>query len=161
MTQPTYPQLLAQRTAQLGVSPDDLAHLHRVFYGDLHLCGCGQAGQAWTLLHRLLALFATPGDYGQRQAALRTLVGSDGATHMILSMLDEARLTDHGGSALGSWLTTKGRWVLAALTVLDGVAIDDVFDELFIGFPHDGGPCGEGCWDAPPALSTATTPSNH
>ena len=137
-------QLIARRTLELGVHASDLEHLHRIFFQDLHLCGCGSPGQAWALIHQLLTLLdAKPPGYID---AITALIGHEGACHMVLSMLDEARLTDHGGNIWGCWPTLKGRWALAVLNALAGHDIDDLFDELRLGVPHEGDQCADTCW---------------
>lgn len=114
-------------------------HLYQVFYRDLNLCGCGNPEDAVDLVLDLLKLlpFYEPGHEEQVYA----LMGHPGAVHMVLSQLDRAGLTDHGGSLHGSWITPKGEWLLAALGALED------FDEMDgAGFPHGGADCEAACW---------------
>ena len=139
--------MLAARTSTLGVKASDLEHLHRIFFGDLRLCGCGDPHEVWPLLRALLRRCE---DRALGCAELEALIGGAAACHMVLSLLTEARLIEHGGSMWCSWPTGKGRWTLAALDLLDGHDIDDLFDELSLGYPHEGGPCTDACWATPP-----------
>lgn len=138
-------------SARPGVSIGDLEHLHRVFFCDLHLCGCGHPDQVWPMLHALLRVMDTRD--ADCHAQIAALIGTGGACHMVLSMLTEAGLIEHGGNIWVSWLAVKGRWVLAAMQALgclDEQGVDDLFDDLQIGLPHDGGPCTAQCWAVPP-----------
>lgn len=134
----THEELLSRRTAELGVAGSDLEHMYQIFFGDLSLCGCGNPEEAWKLIHSLLRLFATK-EFAYADA-IRDLIGTEGACHFVLSMLDEAGLTEHGGSAWGSWLTKKGEWTLSVLDQLSGVDPSELFGELSGGQAEDPGP---------------------
>ncbi|MEU1099274.1 hypothetical protein, partial [Streptomyces sp. NPDC005877] len=119
-----------------------LQHANRLIYMDLALCGCGLAEESYDLVRRLLAL--TP--YHQSpevQKQVAALCGNAPAQHMILSMLTNAGLIEHGCVIEGSWLTDKGEWYLKALD-----SISD-WDDIHVGLPLDGSPCTEVCWRAP------------
>lgn len=123
-----------------------LEHLNYLFYGDLKLCGCGDPESAWKLIHDLLKL--TPFYEDQRWKKAQKLIGSDGAHHIVLSVMDEAGLIQHGGSIGGSWATDKGRWVLWAIEQAGGVeAMYEPVDDA--GYPHAGQGCSDTCWKVP------------
>jgi hypothetical protein len=116
---------------------DDLSHLYALFYGTLSICGCGNPEDAYALVRDVLALTPFHDNGGWRKA--RDLIGSNGAYHLVLSQLDEAKLLEHGSSIGGSWLTGKGKHYLA---LMQRYTWDDVEDT---GFPHDGGECPPSC----------------
>jgi len=119
------------------VTVDDLQHLYLV-HTQLHLCGCGDPDEAWETV-RLILNLCPLGEGGWRDVEDRL---TPGGAHIVLSCLTHAGLIEHGSSIRGSWITGKGRWVLARLAQLDsGVA--DATDS--VGVPHDGGPCPPGC----------------
>ncbi len=122
---------------------DQAAHLQLLFYDQIGMCGCGQPGAALDTVLGLLNL-APFYDHGPE---LRALLGPDpGIQQLVLSLLDGAGLTEHGGSVWGSWLTAKGRAVRALLAAGPPGGMDDLLDGA--GYPHDG-PCPDGgCWVA-------------
>jgi hypothetical protein len=124
-----------------------LEHAYQLFYSDLDLCGCGNPENAYELVRDLLALAPFYEDGRWRLA--ESLIGTPGACHMVLGMLEHAGLLDHGTSLRGAWLTDKGHWYLAALRE---VQFDDL-DE--VGFPHDGEACTDACWRLPVAAPGA------
>ena len=137
-------------------------HLCLLFYGEtdgLGICGCNQPSEAYELVLNVLAYFAQ--DHADRDYhELDRLIGTPGAVQLVLSQLDNAKLTDHSGTLAGGWLTDKGR---AALEMMrrhewydDGTTpgVDQA------GYPHDGlNECTAACWtpvEPPrPELSTA------
>lgn len=127
---------------------DVLSHLHKVFYGDLRLCGCGQPDAAWELIHSVLTHCDTPAE-NQGWAALGREIGPPGAVHIVISVLTDADLIEHGGSYVVNWLTDKGKWMLWALNTIGLEDVDDRMDREFIGYPHDGGVCSPECYRIP------------
>lgn len=120
------------------VPRDVLGHVFQLFYGDLHLCGCGNPEDAYDLVRDILIL-ADGQDRWVRFA--QVLIGNPAASHMILSALEEADLIGHGMSMDSSWLTDKGRWYVAALRRIDSWSgLGDA------GFPHYGEGCTDACW---------------
>ena len=119
-----------------------LQHVNALLYMDLGLCGCGLPEESFDLVRGLLALapfYQSEDVRGQ----VAVLCGTEPARHMILSMLTNADLLEHGGGIDGSWLTDKGRWYLAALRTVDD------WDDIDVGLPHDGGKCTDVCWAQP------------
>lgn len=130
------------------MNEDVLNHLHKVFFDDLGMCGCGLPGEAYNLVRDILAL--APLYEENRWRLAETLTGGGGAHHIILSSLDRAGLIEHGSSLDGSWLTPKGAWCLAAMR---GVDFDTISDDG--GYPHDGQACTDACWTAPAEAPSA------
>ena len=87
--------------------------LNALFYNDLDLCGCGNPEDAYNLVRDTLALAPLYENEGWKRA--EDLIGSPGATHLVLSMLTTAHLIEHGSGMGGSWLTPKGEQVLHAM----------------------------------------------
>jgi hypothetical protein len=117
-----------------------LDHVYKLFYEELHLCGCGNPEDAYALIRQLLDL--TP--FYDDPDAVRHLIGQPGAYHMVLGMLTHADLIEHGGGIGGSWITPKGEWFRAAMR---RVTFDDIgSNDSQAGLPHDGGECTDACW---------------
>lgn len=94
----------------------------RVWINETGWCGCGLPEKVWHLLEGMLECLS-------RHATLeeqRKLISDEGARYWILYDLDRMKLSEHGGSVDGSWLTDKGREVLDALQEED---IDELADE--------------------------------
>lgn len=122
---------------------DQARHLYALVYDDLHLCGCGQPHAAIDLTRRLLDL----APFYNNPAAVDAEFGDNaGAKHIVLSVLDDAGLIEHGGSITSSWLTVKGRAVRHLLSLGAGSDLDDALHA--VGYPHNGEPCPGGCWAA-------------
>jgi hypothetical protein len=117
-------------------------HAYKLFYEDLGLCGCGIPEAAYELVRDVLVLVADDEDRHGWAPLVKTLLGSPGAYHLIMSSLDEADLIDHGSSIDGAWLTDKGRWYASTLRMIEDW---DAFDEA--GYPHEGANCTGACWD--------------
>lgn len=118
-----------------------LDHLYRVFYQDLGMCGCGNPEDAYNLIRDILSL--APFYEDQRWRLVETLTGGGAVHHIVLSVLDQAELIEHGSSINGSWLTTKGSWFLNAARTVEFNKLDDG------RLPHDGGDCSDACWTLP------------
>lgn len=120
-------------------------HIYKLMYGDLSICGCGVPGDAFALVRDLLGL--TP-FYDNPDEVQNLIGGHPGAYHLILSMLDEAGLIEHGGTIGGSWATKKGTYYLWAMNAVTWDQVDN--RELFqVGYPHDGAECTDACWEVP------------
>jgi hypothetical protein len=122
------------------MSERDLQHAYALFYAEpsqgLGICGCGNPETAFSLVRDLLNL----APFFENPEAVRKRIGEPGACHLVLSMLDNAGLIDHGGGIGGSWLLTKGEYFKR---VLSEVTWEQIEEE---GFPHDGGECTDACW---------------
>ncbi|MFF7881032.1 hypothetical protein ACH40F_07860 [Streptomyces sp. NPDC020794] len=131
-----------------------LCHLYMVLHSDMPSCGCGDPETADRLVIGLLAVFAD-WDPDRVQRVQELIGGTDGAQQIVLAALDQAGLTEHGGSLWGSWLTDRGKWVLWAVEQVGGV--DGLGAKLdVVGFPHEYDaktkamqPCTDGCWRVP------------
>lgn len=119
-------------------SQNALQHIYKLFYDDLALCGCGSPEPAVFLVQDILEMAPF---HERTYDEIAQLIGTEGACHMVLSMLDRADLIEHGANIGGSWLTDKGTWCLQTLRQIDHWSL---FDEA--GLPHDGGPCTDACW---------------
>jgi hypothetical protein len=82
----------------------------RVFISEW-FCGCGDPEAASAALLRLLRLHPLY----DHQDELREMVPDQGALYLLLYALDRHKLTDHGSSVAGAWLTEKGEAVRDAL----------------------------------------------
>lgn len=141
----TYEEMLARRTAPLGVTASDLEHLQAI-YDDLGPCGCGNPEAAWSLVHQLLRLHVNQQLVkNQARFDVQQLIGTPGAVQIVFGVLDNAGLTEHGSSYWGGWLTGRGVWLLDVLNRLDGADIHELWDELCLGLPHDGQDCPVDC----------------
>jgi len=118
-------------------------HLYALVYDDLHLCGCGQPDAAIDLIRRLLNLAPF---YDDPAAVDAEFGGNAGAKHIVLSVLDDAGLIEHGGSITSSWPTAKGRAVRRLLTMASTASVDDLL--AGVGYPHNGEHCPGECWAA-------------
>jgi hypothetical protein len=125
-----------------GLTESVRQHINRLFYMDLHLCGCGLPEDAFELIRNLLAVIG--GDSEEPWKELEALVPQGAALHMVLSMLDEADLIGHGSIITACWLTSKGTWYLRQLR-----KVDDWDDIHGIGLPHDGTACTDRCFLPP------------
>lgn len=86
----------------------------RVFLNDA-FCGCGSPEDAFASLTKLLRIVSQP----QWLDGLKAFVPDEGVQMLLLYQLDKLDLTEHGGSVYGSWLSEKGKEVLAALEVCE------------------------------------------
>jgi len=100
--------------------------LHHLFMDEIDICGCGQPEQAVELVRQILNLAPLYNNENWKKA--EQLIGSAGAFHIVLSVLDNARLMEHGGGIGGSWLTEKGEAVRDALNLL--AASDPEFEPI-------------------------------
>jgi hypothetical protein len=84
-------------------------HLYALFVDHVIGCGCNQPGAAYELVRGILDLtpFYEDGNWRKVQA----LIGTDGAFQIVLGVLTDADLLEHGGSMGGSWITPKGEYV--------------------------------------------------
>ena len=92
-------------------------HELRVLFAD-EFCGCGTPEAAWGTIQKLLSLHPLY----DNQREFDKWYPDPGVQMLLLGRLDELRLTEHGGTITGGWLTDLGR---AALAGLDREASDD------------------------------------
>ncbi len=76
----------------------------------LGFCGCGNPDSAMVFVRDILRLLEERKGFGEE---IKKELPSDGIYYFVLYMLDNKGLTDHGGSIGGSWLSDKGKEVLA------------------------------------------------
>lgn len=126
-----------------------LCHLYQVLHGDLKMCGCNQPEAGLRLVHDLLRLAPFHEDERWRQA--QALVGSDGAFQLVISLMSEADLLEHGGTLSGSWLAHRGRWMLWAVEQLGGIdGLGERLEADAVGYPHRWDEeCAPACWVLP------------
>ena len=91
-----------------GVShPSKKAFLQQEVFG---FCGCGNPDEAMIFIHNVLQLINQEKGWGNE---MQCLIPSEGVYYFVLYTLDDKKLTEHGTSIGGSWLTPKGKEVLA------------------------------------------------
>lgn len=73
-------------------------------------CGCGDPDSAMVLVRDVLKLLSERKGWGEEA---KKLLPTEGIYYFILYSLDDKKLTEHGSSVGGSWLTQKGEEVLA------------------------------------------------
>lgn len=122
---------------------DQLSHLDGLFYDEMSLCGCGSPYWAIDLTRRLLDLAPF---YNHPDLVSAEFAGNPGAEHIVLSVLDQAGLIEHGGSIHGAWATVKGRAVRHLLSLGTGSDLEVALDA--VGLPHDGERPMCDCWAA-------------
>jgi hypothetical protein len=80
-------------------------HELRVFFdAKIPMCGCGNPEEGVALIHEVLKLHP-PYDH---RAELEAILPSDGIQMVVLGLIDDVGLNEHGGSIGGSWLTPLG-----------------------------------------------------
>lgn len=120
----------------------ELAHARRLFYEDLGMCGCGSDPEhVIILVFRILVCTPRPGtEDAFNPDRYDWLNLNAGAAQLILGLLTNADLLEHGGAIEGSWLTNKGVYYRATLGKL-------TWDEIeVVDGPHGGLPCKASCW---------------
>lgn len=90
---------------------------------DLPICGCGRPETAWSLIRDVLRLCP----FFDNPQAVRDLFKEEGSYHIVLGVLTEADLIEHGGGVGGSWLTPDGGRLLRILNEADD--IDEWYEE--------------------------------
>lgn len=86
--------------------------VHHVFFDDLKICGCGVPESTGILVRDILSALPP----WEHEGKLKELLPTDGLFYLVLGILTNARLIEHGSNICGSWLTPRGEEVLAALT---------------------------------------------
>lgn len=87
-------------------------HELRVFFdAKIPMCSCGNPEAGVALVYEVLKLHPLY----EHRAELRMLLPTTGIEMVVLGVLHEAHLNEHGGSIGGSWLTPLGESILAAL----------------------------------------------
>lgn len=109
-------------------------HIFRLLFDELPLC-CGFPEESYDLIRDLLGAF-------RNKTGIDTLLPTDGARYLILGLLDEVDLIEHGSIIDASWLTRKGEWYWQAMTRFD---YDDIDGADGVGLPHDGKACMDSC----------------
>jgi hypothetical protein len=115
----------------------------RSFYFDeLNWCACGAPEEALDLLQKVLATFhereISEDEAGPKWKRFHEIIESllgkplhGGLFWSYLYTLDAAGLLEHGSNVSGSWLTPKGRDILAALECSNlETILDETADEL-------------------------------
>jgi hypothetical protein len=121
--------------------------VQRFYFEDLKWCGCGNPGDALAFMRDVLEVMWQRSEESRAEAHNKPYEqsawkrGCDKLDEMLpgilgmsyLYMLDAHDLTEHGGSVGGSWLTDKGKAVLAMLTShedLDAAMDDENYPEV-------------------------------
>ncbi len=96
----------------------------RFWFEQLHFCGCGVQGgvigifrDAMQIMHHRSAAIDDEGAWMAGYEKLKNLLGGDDNPfyYLVMYTLDAHDLTEHGGSVGGSWLSDKGRALLAGM----------------------------------------------
>lgn len=116
---------------------DERQHLNRLWTSrdQLGLCGCGNPEDAYDLIRGLLALAPFYDHHKEIQELLGPVPEHSAMHWIVVCVLDNAGLIEHGGGIGGAWLTKKGTHYL---TLMQRHEYGD-FEEA--GSPHDGKDC--------------------
>ncbi|MFE1767302.1 hypothetical protein ACFW81_24170 [Streptomyces angustmyceticus] len=120
-----------------GLTESVQQHIYALFYDQMKLCGCGFPEEAFELVRDLLAVAHERGSSGR-------VINNGAARHIVLSLMGNVGLLEHGSIIDSAWLTSKGEWYLRQLRKVDDW---DALEEF--GLPHDGKPCTDRCWLPP------------
>jgi hypothetical protein len=96
-----------------------MATVGKILY-KIPFCGCGDPRAAIQAIKGILELFNRDErgwDWKEIEAWMKTM--PDGIGYIVLYMLTEAQLMEHGGGVDGSWLTDEGKLVLKFLREFD------------------------------------------
>ncbi len=99
--------------------------LHHLFFDELKICGCGVPESVGMLIRDILAALP-PWEY---EGELKKLLPTDGLCYLVLGILTDAELIEHGGNIIGSWLTPRGEDVLESLR--NESAVNERLDSIF------------------------------
>jgi hypothetical protein len=118
----------------LAISSDPHTEMHfanYVLFADLGICGCGNPDSAMERIRDVLRLTPLYKGYNMPEGANYLRVdalfnGDSVGAEFFVNMLNKADLLEHGSSAMGSWITSKGERLLAALETLDYEEIQEV-----------------------------------
>lgn len=94
----------------LDLSNDDLDLLMEV-----PVCGCGRPELAWVVYRAVLADAVAASDGAWAADRLAAANGDETLFYVVAGVLDGIDATEHGGSITSSWVTDKGRRLLAIL----------------------------------------------
>lgn len=139
--------------------------IYEFWKANLPTCGCGAPDDTCEFIYKVLCGFADGSPYDTLKKILPGVYsGSDSlekgadnyAEWFLLYRLDQIGLLEHGGSIRGSWLTDKGKELVAAMKLCGDDLIPIITDN--IGIMQESGevkadPCNE-CrtikyWDKP------------
>ena len=105
--------------------------VQRFYFEELKWCGCGNPEEALGFMRDVLGIMKARSDenklgepyngsaHERRTKELDALLGDGPLGLSYRYMLDALGLTEHGGSVYGSWLTDKGKDILALLSDRD------------------------------------------
>jgi len=99
--------------------------INHIFSDQLHVCGCGRPETTVILIKAILECMPL---YDNR-AKFEKLVPDEGAQHLILGLMTEADLIEHGGGIGGSWMRDEGKALLKSLQ--DLAITDPQFESVF------------------------------
>lgn len=103
-------------------------------------CGCGNPEEAAKTLMVLLRFCPLH----NHRDELESMIPDVGLRHLVLYSLENHGLIEHGGSIGGSWLTDKGKAVLAALVREFLDEFRNLFEMSCVhGYAIDGEECPE------------------
>ena len=89
-------------------------------------CGCYQPEEALDLIREIL-LIAKKDDHGFHEYEKAVEANPAGASHLVLSMLNDMDLLEHGGNMAMSWLGPEG---LESLEVLNDAHFKEEMGDL-------------------------------
>jgi hypothetical protein len=124
----------------------EACHLYVLMYEQIDMCGCGWGDGAYILVRDLLDHF-----HDQDDRDVVAMIGSTGATQLVLRRLQAADLVDHGTSVTSSWLTEKGRYARWMMHKHGPGDLDDAgYPECYDWREKDD--CPEACWVPTPEV---------
>lgn len=102
--------------------PQDLTpiNIHAYFYNAFNACGCWELEDVIDTVHVFLEWC---GSDGYTRSGYDNFYYNTGAYYLIIGLLEDVDLVDHGTSARHPWLTEDGKRFLAALATYSSYEI--------------------------------------
>jgi len=117
----------------MKILPDDLTPLNiqAYFYNHLGACGCSELDEMISTIKRVLEWHKT--DIPKRDSYISVFPEELGIFYIIVGLLDNLDLVEHGTSIRWGWLTNDGKRLLEALIRCSPKEIEDAFGTAYDG----------------------------
>lgn len=109
---------LCRKLNKIGIVPSDYSSLIDLrWFEELKFCGCGNPDGAREYIAKILRAIKdrSDSDWATDSVAAAIKGDAESAMWLILYVFDAMGLLEHGGNVSGSWLTDKGKQLLAEL----------------------------------------------